>query len=234
MPVSSARFRLGFDIGGTFTDFVLADADKQRIHLHKCLTTPHDPAQGALTGMTELLERVGIPLGDIGHIVHGTTLVTNAIIERRGCKLGFLTTKGFRDILEMGTEQRYDIHDLFLKFPAPLAPRRWRREIDERVTRDGEVLTPLDIEQVRREVDDLVAGGVEAIAVCLLHAYKYPDHEQAIRDLLRADYPQLAVSISSEVHPELKEFGRSSTTAANAYVQPLMGASRPSGWVLAS
>ena len=224
MSANAARLRLGFDIGGTFTDFVLVDADEQRIHLHKCLTTPHDPSQGALTGMTELLARVGVSLGDIGHIVHGTTLVTNAIIERNGCKLGFLTTKGFRDILEMGTEQRYDIHDLFLKFPAPLAPRRWRREVDERVTRDGEVVTPLDIDQVRREVDDLVAGGVEAIAVCLLHAYKYPAHEQMIRDLLRADYPRLAVSISSEVYPELKEFERSSTTAANAYVQPLMGA----------
>ena len=224
MSVNAARLRLGFDIGGTFTDFVLVDAVEQRIHLHKCLTTPHDPSQGALAGMSELLARVGVSLSDIGHIVHGTTLVANAIIERSGCKLGFLTTKGFRDILEMGTEQRYDIHDLFLKFPAPLVPRRWRREVDERVTRDGEVVTSLDIDQVRQQVDDLVAGGVEAIAVCLLHSYKYPAHEQAIRDLLRTEFPRLAVSISSEIYPELKEFERSSTTAANAYVQPLMGA----------
>ncbi|MCH7942431.1 MAG: hydantoinase B/oxoprolinase family protein [Proteobacteria bacterium] len=224
MSVNAARLRLGFDIGGTFTDFVLVDADEPRIHLHKCLTTPDDPSQGALSGMTELLARVGVSLSDIGHIVHGTTLVANAIIERSGCKLGFLTTKGFRDILEMGTEQRYDIHDLFLKFPAPLVPRRWRREVDERVTRDGQVVTPLDIDQVRREVDDLVADGVEAIAVCLLHSYKFPAHEQAIRDLLCAEFPRLAVSISSEIYPELKEYERSSTTAANAYVQPLMGA----------
>ena len=118
MSADTARYRLGFDIGGTFTDFVLADALEERIHLHKCLTTPDDPSVGALEGMAVMLKRIGVAMTEIGHIVHGTTLVTNAIIGRRGCKLGFLTTRGFRDVLEMGTEQRYDIHDLFLKFPS--------------------------------------------------------------------------------------------------------------------
>ncbi len=224
MTSKNGRYRLGFDIGGTFTDFVVVDAAEQRIHLHKCLTTQDDPSAGALSGMTELLTETGISLDEIDHIVHGTTLVTNAIIERRGCKLGYLTTRGFRDILAMGTEQRYDIHDLFLQFPAPLAPRRRRREIDERISRDGDILTPLDLDQARREIDNLAAEGVEAIAICLLHAYKNPVHEQALRELIEQAHPAVAVSISSDVHPELKEYERGSTTAANAYVQPLMSA----------
>ena len=224
MQVHDARYRLGFDIGGTFTDFVLADALDRRIHLHKCLTTPDDPSVGALDGMTALLARLGVSMAEIGHVVHGTTLVTNAIIERRGCRLGFLTTLGFRDILEMGTEQRYDIHDLFLKHPDPLTPRRLRREIDERIDRDGRVIRPLDRAQALATIRALVAEGVEAIAVCLLHSYKNAAHEQALRDLIAEAAPGLAVSLSCEIHPELKEFERSSTTAANAYVQPLMGA----------
>jgi len=222
MATQIQRYRLGFDIGGTFTDFVLVDAKESRIHLHKCLTTPADPSVGALTGMTELLARTAVPLSMVDHIVHGTTLVTNAIIERRGCQVGFLTTKGFRDTLEMGTEQRYDIHDLFLQFPTPLVARRHIREIDERISFDGEVQTPLDEEHARASVRNLVEGGAEAIAVCLLHAYKNPSHEQRIKSLIQTEFPDIAVSISSEVDPELKEFERSSTTVANAYVQPLM------------
>ena len=219
-----SRYRLGFDIGGTFTDFVMVDTVEGCIHLHKCLTTPEDPSVGALEGMLELLERVDVELGEIGHLVHGTTLVTNTIIELRGSKVGYLTTEGFRDILQMGTEQRYDIHDLFLTFPAPLAPRQWRREIKERITRDGEVLIPLDLDQAAEEIDRLVADDIEAIAICLLHSYKNPKHEIALRNLIADKYPAIAVSISSEVHPELKEYQRASTTTANAYVQPLMSA----------
>ena len=221
---STARYSLGFDIGGTFTDFVLVDGVENRLHLHKCLTTPEDPSIGALEGMTELLAETGVALGEIGHVVHGTTLATNAIIERKGATLGLLTTRGFRDILEMGTEQRYDIHDLFLSFPAPLATRRHRLEIDERISRDGTVLTALDLDQVRTAVASLVADGVQALAVCFLHAYKNPAHERAVRDLVNAEFPGLSVSISSDVHAQIKEYERSSTTAANAYVQPLMSA----------
>src|SRR5215468_1718359 len=140
----AARWRIGFDIGGTFTDFILLDTERSEIRLHKCLTTPQDPSVGALEGLDQLLAAAGIDMGAVGEIVHGTTLVTNALIERRGAKLGLITTAGFRDILEMGTEQRYDIYDLFLRYPEPLVPRRLRLEVPERVDRDGRVVTPLD------------------------------------------------------------------------------------------
>jgi 5-oxoprolinase (ATP-hydrolysing) len=218
----SERYRVGIDIGGTFTDFVLADSESGRLRLHKCLTTPKDPSVGALDGLDELLRAAGLELRQIGHLVHGTTLVTNAIIERSGATLGLLTTRGFRDTLEMGIEQRYDIYDLFLRFPEPLVPRERRREVDERMDRDGRVVVPLDLEQARREVADLVSRGVDALAVCFLHAYRNPAHERAVEAMVRREFPALAVSISSEIVPELREYERCATTAANAYVQPLM------------
>ena len=222
MSDAHGRYRVGVDVGGTFTDFILADAATGRLHLHKCLTTPEDPSIGALAGLSDLLGSAGVVLADIAHIVHGTTLVTNAIIERSGARLGLLTTRGFRDVLEMGTEQRYDIHDLFLTFPEPLAGRRDRREISERMSRDGAVVEEIDPDEVRREVRALVEEGVEALAVCFLHAYKNPAHERLVRDLVRAEFPGLPVSVSSDVHPQINEYERSATTAANAYVQPLM------------
>lgn len=222
MVEMTQRYRIGFDIGGTFTDFVLLDEENCQLHLHKCLTTPADPSVGALQGMRDLLAAAGLELSAVDHVVHGTTLATNAIIERKGAPLGFLTTKGFRDILEMGTEQRYDIHDLFLTYPDPLAPRRRRREIDERIDHDGTVLTPIDLDAVRSEIRSLVDDGVRALAVCFIHAYANPAHERAVRDLVAEEFPDLSVSISSDVHAQIKEYERSSTTAANAYVQPLM------------
>ena len=142
--MTTVTHRVGLDIGGTFTDFVLYDGEQRRVALYKCLTTPQDPSIAALEGLGDLTAEAGITLADVGEIVHGTTLVTNAIIERRGARLGLLTTKGFRDSLEMGTEQRYDIYDLFLSFPEPLVPRRHRLEIGERLDRDGRVVSPLD------------------------------------------------------------------------------------------
>ncbi len=224
MHPSRAGYRIGFDIGGTFTDFILLDGTKGRLHLHKCLTTPEDPSVGALAGMDELLRTVGVDPSRVDHVVHGTTLATNAIIERNGARLGLLTTRGFRDVLEMGTEQRYDIHDLFLAFPEPLAARRDRREVGERISRDGDVLQAIDLDAVRREIREMMEDGIEALAVCFLHAYRNPVHERAVRDLVRAELPGLPVSISSDVHPQIHEYERSSTTAANAYVQPLMSA----------
>src|SRR5689334_9569477 len=162
-------YRVGLDIGGTFTDFVLYDANERRISLYKCLTTPHDPSAAALQGLTDLVAQANLKVADITEIVHGTTLVTNAIIERRGARLGLLTTEGFRDSLEMGTEQRYDIYDLFLSFPDPLVPRRHRLEIGERLDRDGRVISPLDLEEVRTAVRRLIDDGIEAVAVCFLH-----------------------------------------------------------------
>jgi 5-oxoprolinase (ATP-hydrolysing) len=219
---SSTRYRLGFDIGGTFTDFVLLDTVSGTIRLHKCLTTPNDPAEGALTGIRAITAEAAIDIAEIGELLHGTTLVTNALIERRGAMMGLLTTKGFRDSLELGVEQRYDIYDLFLKFPDPLVPRRRRREIAERIAHDGSVITALDANAVRAEGARLVAEGCTAIAVCFLHSYANPAHEQEAGRILREAFPELAISLSSEVAPEIREFDRCSTTCANAFVQPLM------------
>src|SRR5262245_32307717 len=216
------RYRVGVDIGGTFTDLVLVDGQTGRVRLHKCLTTPKDPSAGAPEGLDELLRSAGLRFADLGAIVHRTPLVTNAIIERNGSPLGLLTTRGFRDILEMGTEQRYDIYDLFLRFPDPLVPRALRREVDERMDRDGRVVTPIDLARARREVAELVEAGIETLAVSFLHAYRNSAHERAIADLVRREFPALAVSLSSEVVPELREYERTATTSANAYVQPLM------------
>ena len=222
MNPAPARYRIGFDIGGTFTDFILLDSQAGAIRLHKCLTTPEDPSVGAMAGLQALVAGAGIALGDVNEIVHGTTLVTNALIERRGAKLGLITTAGFRDILEMGTEQRYDIYDLRLAFPKPLVPRRRRLEVPERMDRDGNPVTPLDLDQVRAQADRLVADGVQAVAVCFLHAYRNPAHEQAAAEVIAAAHPHLAISTSHQVVAELWEYQRFTTTCANAYVQPLM------------
>jgi 5-oxoprolinase (ATP-hydrolysing)/N-methylhydantoinase A len=219
---TSSRYRIGFDIGGTFTDFILLDAERADIRLHKCLTTPDDPSVGALAGLDEIVEAAGLHLADIGEIVHGTTLVTNALIERKGAELGLITTRGFRDILEMGTEQRYDIYDLFLQYPEPLVRRRRRLEVTERMDRDGCVVTAIDLESVHDAARKLVADGVEAIAVGFLHAYRNAAHERAAGQAIKALFPQVAVSLSSDVVAELWEYQRIATTCANAFVQPLM------------
>jgi 5-oxoprolinase (ATP-hydrolysing) len=215
-------YRIGLDIGGTFTDFILYDAAARRLSLYKCLTSPHDPSVAALEGLAQVTAQAGISIGDVAEIVHGTTLVTNAIIERRGARLGLITTAGFRDVLEMGTEQRYDIYDLFLRFPDPLVPRRHRLEIAERLDRDGRIVAPIDLDGVRTAVRQLVDDGIEALAVCFLHSYANPAHEQAAGALIRDEFPSLFVSLSSEVVAELREYPRAVTTCGNAYVQPLM------------
>src|SRR6478735_2163174 len=217
-----SRYRIGFDIGGTFTDFILLDTQRNDIRLHKCLTTPHDPSVGALEGLTELLQAAQLTLADIGDVVHGTTLVTNALIERSGARLGLITTKGFRDILEMGTEQRYDIYDLFLTFPEPLVSRELRLEVAERIDRDGKIVTALDATAVRAAASELAAAGCEAIAICFLNSYRNSAHEQEAGRIVRDACPELTVSLSSEVVAEIWEYQRFVTTAANAYVQPLM------------
>jgi len=216
------RYRIGFDIGGTFTDFILLDRSTATIRLHKCLTTPQDPSEGALAGLAALVAEAGLALSDIAEIVHGTTLITNALIERKGAALGMITTAGFRDVIEMGTEQRYDIYDLFLQYPDPLVPRRHRLEVPERLDRDGKVVTPLDLAAVQQAARRLVGEGAEAIAICFLHAYRNPMHEKAAAAAIRAEFPDLALSLSSAVVAELWEYQRFVTTCANAYVQPLM------------
>src|SRR5438105_8208402 len=199
-------YRIGLDIGGTFTDFILYDTATRRPSLYKCLTTPQDPSLAALEGLAQLTAQAGISLGDVAEIVHGTTLVTNAIIERRGARLGLLTTSGFRDVLEMGTEQRYDIYDLFLRFPEPLVARHHRLEIAERLDRDGGIIAPIDLDSVRTKARRLVDDGVEAMAVCFLHSYANPAHEQVAGELIRREFPGLPVSLSSEVVAEQRQY----------------------------
>jgi 5-oxoprolinase (ATP-hydrolysing)/N-methylhydantoinase A len=217
------RWRVGFDVGGTFTDFILYDVEIGRVTLHKRLTTPHDPSEAALQGLEELMAMSGIEFADVGQMVHGTTLVTNAIIERKGAKLGLITTEGFRDILEMGTEQRYDIYDLFLRFPQPLVSRDRRREVSERIDRDGQIVTPLNEKQLLSAIRRLSADGCEAIAVCFINSYRNSAHERAAGRVIREHFPTLSVSLSSEVVAEVGEYHRCVTACANAYVQPMMG-----------
>ena len=216
------RWRIGFDIGGTFTDFILYDGERSEVTLHKALTTPHDPSKAALEGLTELIAMRGLAFADIGEMVHGTTLVTNAVIERKGARLGLITTAGFRDILEMGAEQRYDIYDLFVAFPDPLVPRDLRLEVVERIDARGEIITPLDARGVEAAARKLKAAGCTAIAISFLHAYANPAHEREAAAIIRALDPDMAISLSSGVVAEMGEYQRTVTTSANAYVQPLM------------
>jgi N-methylhydantoinase A/oxoprolinase/acetone carboxylase beta subunit len=214
-------YRLGVDIGGTFTDLVLIEEGTGRAFVGKTLTTPREPADGVVKGLAELLGRHGLAAGRIGSVIHATTLVTNALIERKGARTGLLTTRGFRDVLEVGREKRFDLYDLFLEMPRPLIPRPLRLEADERMRLDGTAERPLDPASVRQAARALAAAGVESVAVSFLHAYANPAHEMAAEALLRAEMPGVYASRSSAVAPEIKEFERTSTTAANAFVQPL-------------
>ena len=215
-------YRVGVDIGGTFTDFALFDEDGGSMAIHKQLTTPADPSEAVLDGVQALLAQTGVSIGDVDSIAHGTTLVTNAVIERRGALTGMLATEGFRDILDMGLEQRYDLFDLRLQFPEPLAPRQLRYEVAERVLYDGTVERELDLDGARRAIAELTEKhGIEALAVCFLHSYANPSHEQRVRELAEAEFPALYVSTSAEVFPNMREFERWTTTTINAYTQPM-------------
>jgi N-methylhydantoinase A len=216
----SARF--GVDIGGTFTDLVVIDEGTGAVRVGKVLTTAKDPAHGVEQGVQSLLEEAAVTPARVRAVVHGTTLATNALIERKGARTALLTTEGFRDALEIGREGRYDMYDLLIDPPAPLVPRHLRREVPERLLPDGAVLRPLDEEAARRVIGELVDAGVEALAICLLHAYLNPAHERRLAELVREAAPHLAVSCSSDVVPEIREYERTSTTTANVYVAPLM------------
>ena len=215
-------YRLGVDIGGTFTDFALFDRSGGRIAVHKRLTTPADPSVAVLEGIALLLERERVAMGAVESIAHGTTLVTNSVIERRGAKTGMLVTAGFRDLLDMGFEQRYDLFDLRLRWPDPLVPRRRRREVRERIASDGSVAEALDVEGTRAAVRDLVdAAGIEALAICFLHSYANPAHEEAAARVARDEFPALHVSRSAEVFGNMREYERWTTATMNAYTQPM-------------
>jgi N-methylhydantoinase A len=214
-----AGCRVGVDIGGTFTDLVLVDGGRATATA-KTPTTPADPSAGVEAGVLRLLEAHAPER--IGGLVHGTTLVSNALIERKGVRTGLVTTRGFRDVLEIGREQRYDLYDLFLEMPRPLAPRRHRWEVSERILADGTVDTALDAGEAREVARAAREAGVEALAVCLLHAYRHPEHERRVAEILREELPGVPVALSSEVAPELGEYVRTSTTVANAYVLPIV------------
>ena len=214
-------YRIGVDIGGTFTDFALYDLRGGRMAIHKRLTTPEDPSTAVLDGVETLVRENGIAIADVEDVVHGTTLVTNAVIERRGAVTGMLVTAGFGDIMDMGFERRYDLFDLRIKYPAPLVPRRLRIEVDERVRHDGSVERTLDEAGVRAAAAKFRELGVEAVAVCFLHAYANSDHETRAAAILHEAAPGLAISTSANVFPNMREFERWTTTTVNAFTQPM-------------
>jgi N-methylhydantoinase A len=217
------RIRIGVDVGGTFTDFVMVDEERDLIYTGKRLTTPEDPSAAILDGTARLLTEAGTDASKVHSIVHGTTLVTNTIIERDGAKIGLITTKGVRDTLEMGKEIRYDLYDLFLEAPPTLVPRHLRREVAERIAPDGEILLAFDADGFRKAARGLIeTEKVEAIAVCFMHAYRNPDHERQAKAILMEEFAAMPFTISSDVAPEIREFERTSTACANAYVQPRM------------
>ena len=216
----SANIRLAVDIGGTFTDIVL-DRDGET-RAAKVLTTTQAPERAVIEGTRAMLEQAGVPAAALGLVIHGTTLATNALIERKGARTALVTTQGFRDSLEIAYEHRFEQYDLYMERPTPLVERDLRLEVPERLAADGAVLLALDEAAVLALVPVLRAQAIEAVAICFLHAYVNPAHEERARALLQAELPEVAISISAEVCREIREYERTSTTVANAYVLPLM------------
>ena len=219
--MTKGTYRLGCDIGGTFTDFVLVNDETGEFEINKCLTTPADPSDAVEHGIRELMERSPGFMPEIEEIIHGTTLVINAILERKGAKTGLITTRGFRDVLELGREIRYDAYDIFAEYPLPLVPRYLRHEVRERIASDGRVLVELDPEQVQTVLSRLLELGIESLAVCLINSYENSSHEKQIKEIVQRLAPDLSLSTSYEVLPQIREYERTCTTATNAYVKPI-------------
>ena len=219
--MSTGTYRLGCDIGGTFTDFVLVNDKTGQFDIHKCLTTPADPSEAVEQGIKALKQQVPAFVPALEEIIHGTTLVINAIIERKGALTGLITTKGFRDVLELGREIRYDAYDIFAEYPRPLVPRNLRMEVAERITSDGRVIIQLDSADLRRALAELQALGIESLAVCLINSYENHVHEKKIKEIVTREAPDLFLSTSFEVLPQIREYERTCTTATNAYVKPI-------------
>ena len=215
-------WRVAFDIGGTFTDFVLAGPDTPPRFL-KVASSPDDPARAVIAGFERLLADAGVAAAGLGTILHATTVATNAIIERKGCPTALLTTDGFRDVLIIGRQKRYETHDLYMTKPPPLVPRRRTFEVVERVDPHGAVEIPIDPASLDAAIDAVIASGAESVAVSFLHAYANPAHERAAAARLRERAPALPVSLSSKISPKFREYERTSTTVANAYVRPIVG-----------
>lgn len=219
---SYKRKSIGIDIGGTFTDIVVIDPQTRTIGIGKTLTTPEDPAIGSMKALSSVMIQGDLHLQDVETVVHGTTLVPNTIIERKGAKTALITTMGHRDILEIGNELRYDLYDLFIMRPEPVVPRFLRKGVRERVGADGRVLVSLDQAQVKSIADELSNEGIDVIAICLMHSYANPIHEIKARDIVQKHFPEFEVVLSSEVAPEIREYERTSTTVLNGYVQPII------------
>ena len=214
-------YHVGVDIGGTFTDLLMLGADGRAV-IKKTLSTPQDPSLAVETALRQALQDGVAEPAERAELIHGTTLVTNALIERKGALTALLTTTGFRDALEIGREHRYELYDLNLDLPKPLVPRHLRFDVPERMAADGSVLQPLDEDFVRRLVTELRDKGIQAIAVCYLHSYRNPTHEERTAEIIAELAPTVRVSLSCQVDPSIREFQRTSTTAANVYVQELV------------
>jgi N-methylhydantoinase A len=214
-------YRLGVDVGGTFTDLVLVGPGGRAL-ARKVLSSAGNYAEAIVQGARELMAAAAIGASDVGELIHGTTVATNAILERRGARTGLLTTEGFRDLLEIGRLRLARLYDIDFERPPPLVPRRWRREVVERLGPRGEVLMPLDRESVVAAVDLLAREGVESVAIAFLHAYASDAHERAAAAIVRERAPGLLLTLSSEILPEVREFERTSTAVTNAYVMPVM------------
>ena len=212
--------RLAADIGGTFTDIAL-DVRGQR-HTTKILTSAKAPEEALLAGAQSVLEGVGLTFADVDQIIHGTTLATNAIIERKGAVTALVASEGFRDSLEIADESRFDQYDVMIEKPKPLAPRELRFTVPERLDVTGKVQRPLDEAALGEVARAIKAAGVEAVAVAFMHAYAFPQHELRAKAILAEMLPDVAITLSSEVCPEVREYERTSTAVTNAYVQPLM------------
>jgi len=216
--------RIGIDVGGTFTDIVLIDDATREVHYTKVLTTHDDLARGVIAGIDKMLEMVSATFDKVDYTVHGTTIGTNALIERKGARTGLITTQGMRDVLEIGRIERpaAGLYDIFVDTPMPLVPRYLRLDVEERVGVDGEVVVPLDEESAREAVRFLKDQAVESIAISFLFSFRNPTHEERVRELCQSMFPEAAVSISSEIAPEFREFERTSTTVINAYLAPVV------------
>ena len=216
-------WRLGIDVGGTFTDFALLDQAGKKLAIHKQLTTPSDPSIAVVDGIKEILRKNHVSISDVSVVAHGTTLVTNAVIERKGVATGMLVTSGFEDVLDTGMEQRYELFDLRITYPEPIIPRNLRKGISERVHFNGSIETKIDLDQVHRHTKELIeTKKIKALAVCFLHSYINPSHENAVVKLVQNQFPNLYVSSSSDVYPNMREFERWTTTAINAYTRPMI------------
>ena len=215
-------FRVAVDIGGTFTDVVLVEEGSGSRVTGKVLSTPDDPSEGFFRALDLAMAQAGVEIGDCRSVLHATTVATNAVITRTGGPAALISTEGFSDVLEIARQIRHELYDLHTTKPLPLVPRAWSLEVRERLRFDGSVIVPLDEDSVRLAAARLRGSGVRAVAVCLLHAYVNPVHEQRVADILREEVPGVSVSLSSTIAPEIREYPRASTTVANAYVGPVL------------